>query len=759
MVRCGDAPMADLVASLEDPRRFISRHAWIRDEGDVRVIFAYGVPVLRYERGDKVMERLAMALVTEIGAARVNEAATAFGVFRLTVTRNRKLLRRGGTAALFDGKPGPKGPHTFGAAIRRRVVALRKDGETLEAIGARLGMSTGWVHAICAAADLVRPSTRQPELPGVEQPGPGPTTPEAGTEAVTIEAPAPTATATIEPAPSSPRAADVPSSREAAVVEAYVKMTPDGEARTCFETSRDVRHAGVLLAVPMLAELGLLEAARAVYGRMRDAVYGLRATIVVLFSMALLRIKRAEGLKGIFPDALGRVLGLLRAPEVKTLRRKLRELSLVKKAHELVMWLARRRAEEEPRALGLLYIDGHVRPYYGKKWLPKGFISSRKQVLPAITDYWVNDRDGQPVLVLPTEANPGVVKMLPEIVAAVREVIGQKRRATIAFDRGGWSPELFAKILELGFDVLTYRKGKVRPLPRSAFREETTHADGKKHTYRIAEATTRLKGAPLLRRIAVARTDGKETEIVTSRRDLPAALLAYRMFERWRQENFFKYLKEEFAIDGLVEYADEPADPERSVPNPRKAAASATLAEARADVARLERELGAKVEDNAESRRATVRGFKIAHAQLRQQLEFARRRVEVLEESLRAIPARVAVKDLVPPGEQVVKLAPERKLLTDAVKMAAYRAESMLLEIVRPHFARASDEGRVFVKEALDLCGDLEVDADEVRVVLQPMSAPRFTRVLDAVCSRLNAMNPRFPESPYRLRYVLRPAE
>lgn len=741
-------PDGDLLAPTNDPRRFISEHAWVRDEGDVRVIFAYGLPLVHYARADRTMERLAVALLVEVGAATVHEVSAAFDVNRATVTRWRKRLAKGGTKGLVDKRGRVVGPRTYDEALRRQAIALRKDGETYDEIASRLGLSRGVVINICKQAGLVPSDPPPPELPGTQD------TMEYAEPADSTSSSTAAATATL--APVATQVAVVPLSREAARVEAYLKITPDGEARTCFETSKDVRHVGVLLAVPMLADVGLLEAARAVYGRMRDAVYGLRATIVVLFSMALLRVKRAEGLKGIFPDALGRVLGLLRVPEVKTLRRKLRELSLVKKAHDLVTWLGCRRAKEEPRALGLLYVDGHVRPYYGKKWLPKGFISSRKQVLPAITDYWVNDRDGQPVLVLPTEANPGLVKVLPEIAAAVRVVIGQKRRATIVFDRGGWSPELFAKILELGFDILTYRKGSVRPLPRSTFREETTHADGKPHTYRIAEATTRLRGAPLLRRIAVARTDGKETEIVTSRQDLPAAQLAYRMFERWRQENFFKYLKEEFAIDGLVEYADEPADPERSVPNPRKAAESAKLAEARADVARLERELGAKVEDNAEAQRATVRGFKIAHAEIRQQLEFARRRVEVLEESLRAIPARVAVKDLVPPGEQVVKLAPERKLLTDAVKMAAYRAESKLLEIVRPHFARTDDEGRVFVKEALDLCGDLEVEGDELRVVLQPMSAPRFTRVLEAVCAQLNAMKPRFPESPYRLRYVVK---
>src|SRR5436309_14486507 len=38
-------------------------------------------------------------------------------------------------------------------------------------------------------------------------------------------------------------------------------------------------------------------------------------------------------------------------------------------------------------------------------------------------------------------------------------------------------------------------------------------------------------------------------------------------------QNFFKYLREEYALDGLVEYAAVPDDPTREVPNPAWAAA------------------------------------------------------------------------------------------------------------------------------------------------------------------------------------------
>jgi hypothetical protein len=85
--------------------------------------------------------------------------------------------------------------------------------------------------------------------------------------------------------------------------------------------------AGLLLILPALAATGLTEAFAATYGRLRNAFYGLRSTVLMLLFLALLRDPRAEGATRIRPADLGRLLGLDRAPEVKTLRRKLTELA------------------------------------------------------------------------------------------------------------------------------------------------------------------------------------------------------------------------------------------------------------------------------------------------------------------------------------------------------------------------------------------------------------------------------------------------
>jgi prepilin-type processing-associated H-X9-DG protein len=208
------------------------------------------------------------------------------------------------------------------------------------------------------------------------------------------------------------------------------------DAAPLFADTVQVSSVGVLLALPALVNSGVFEVAQRTYGTLGPAFYGLRTTILALLMMALLRIKHIESLKEHSPRALGRVLGLDRAPEVKTLRRKLSRLATFGLASEFGRALAERRVATRGYAMGFLYVDGHVRAYHGKRQLPKTHLARMRLAMPATTDYWVNDAEGEPLFVVTTEANQGLVKMLPIVLDEVRSLVGD-RRVTVVFDRGG----------------------------------------------------------------------------------------------------------------------------------------------------------------------------------------------------------------------------------------------------------------------------------------------------------------------------------
>jgi len=264
-----------------------------------------------------------------------------------------------------------------------------------------------------------------------------------------------------------------------------------------------------------------------------------------------------------------------------------------------------------------------------------------------------------------------------------------------------------------------------------------------------------LKGKLRLRQITRLCDTGHQTQVITSRADLRDIELAYRMFERWRQENFFKYMREEFLLDALVDYRIEPEDPTRTIPNPERRALDQQIRGARTELAGIEREYGAAAADNTEQRRPSMRGFKIAHGRLGQKLRAARARLARLVAQRRQLPQRVEIRDL--SAGAVVKLATERKHLTDLIKMVAYQAESELVRAVAPHYRRADDEGRTLVQAALASAADIAVAADkrELRVILAPMSSAHRTRAIGALCQELTAAGAVFPGTRLRLVYAV----
>ena len=722
-----------------------------------RVVIVSGMPIAQYALADRMSEAHAMVSLVELGWADQNDVAEAFGCSARTLRRYQQRFAKGGLAALGRPNGYPRGLVRLTASRRNRLQRLKAQGCSHHEIARQLGISVpavrktlrrlGWKATPLAQAELpLEVASATPLKPPPVQPFSSPRPASGGNPNLSaFSAPA--------VATSLPSTFDTdPSRRWTDRLFARLGLLED--AAPLFGSALAVPRAGVLLVVPVLLASGVFECAQEIYGTLGPAFYGLRTSLLTLLLMALWRIKRPEALKEHSPQDLGRVLGLDRAPEVKTLRRKLARLAAAGRAAQFGQALAQQRVALRGEALGFLYTDGHVRVYHGQHTLPKAHVARMRISLPATSDYWVNDSAGDPLFVITAEANAGLVKMLPGLLAQVRALVG-KRRLTVVFDRGGFSPKLFLQILDADFDLLTYRKGRSPRIARKRFQTCRTRRDGRTISYVLADQEVRLlQGKLRLRQITRLMDNGHQTPILTSRRDLPPAQVAYRMFDRWRQENFFKYLREEYALDALVEYAIVPDDPTREVPNPAWAAVDAQRRQAYAHLDRLQAEYGLEALTNLEEQRRTMRGFKTAHGKLGQKIWNAWQRIEQLEKRRAAIPRRVPVQSVT--HQPVVKLAPERKHLTNLIKMLAYQAESDLLRLVAPHYRRVGQEGRTLLQSALASAADLQVTETELRVTLAAQSSPHRTRAVAALCDQLNRTQALFPGSRLRLHYAIR---
>lgn len=715
----------------------------VRTNDAQRVVVVDGLPVHHYAVGDRAAEAYAMLNLVEAGFADQNDVARGFGYSARTLRRCEARFDEGGVEALGRPVGRPKGgrARTKHGGRRDRVVhGMKAEGLNNCEIARRLGISEAAVRKRLKRSGWVAPDL-QSEL--FESEAPVATSPPVEHTALPPAAPA-TAPANVGVDPFD-RSGD----------RLFARLGLLDDAAPVFAPAACVPRAGVLLAIPGVVESGVVEAARTVYGEraLAPAFYGLRTTVVAFVLLALLRIKRPEALKEHAPPDLGRILGLDRVFEVKTLRKKLALLASQGGAEQLGRDLARRRVAQRGRMLGFLYVDGHVRVYHGKHKIPKAHVAQLRLCAPATTDYYVNDKHGDPLLVVTAEANAGMVKMLLALAPDIRAIVGKRRRPTIVFDRGGWSPKLFAQLLALDFDVLTYRKGRVEAVPKRLFRLHRARIDGRMIEYRLHDKRVPLlKGQLRLRQVTRFCNDGHQTTILTSRFDLKAVEVAYRMFERWRQENFFKYMRDEFEIDALAEHAVEPDDPTRTVPNPARRDLDTQLKAARAEETKLAQKYGRAALDNPEAKRPTARGFKIAHGKTGKALRKATERVKELRRQRAALPERVPVAEALG-GKPVVKLAGERKHLTTVLKMVAYQIESDLLGLLRDDYARVEDEGRTLVQTALQSAAALRPADGSLEVILAPLSSPHRSRAIAALCEALNTELPRFPGTDKVLHY------
>jgi hypothetical protein len=238
--------------------------------------------------------------------------------------------------------------------------------------------------------------------------------------------------------------------------------------------------------------------------------------------------------------------------------------------------------------------------------------------------------------------------------------------------------------------------------------------------------------------------DSHQTQILTTRADPDPAPVAHAMFSRWRQENFFRYMRAHFALDGLDSYATVPDNLDRAVPNPAKRTAAKAVADAKAAIATAEASYGRAAKAGVAAKVAE------AHAELGRAIEGAKHHLDDLKATAKATPAKAALGDNHPDAR---RLDPERKRIFDAIRMATYNAESALARLLRPHYARADDEARSFLREVYHSPADLQIISGQLHVRINPLSAPRRSRALAALCANLTATQTTYPGTDLTLVY------
>ncbi len=534
-----------------------------------------------------------------------------------------------------------------------------------------------------------------------------------------------------------------------------------------FSFQSDVKAAGVLLALPALLMNGLLKFSNKFF-TLPAGYYGLESLLMVIAFASLLRIKTIEAVRYHDPGEMGKLVGLDRIPEVRTLRAKIKTMANIGDPSGWSRELAMMWMEDNPELAGTLYVDGHVRVYHGKQTkLPKRYVAREKLCLRGVTDYWVNDALGQPFFVVSQTISSGMLSSLrkdivPRLLKEVPEQPNELElkmdrylyRFGLVFDREGYSPAFFKEMWVNRICCYTYRKYAKIDWPEEEFKkEEVTFPNGEKSLIKLSERGVYYKKEKIwLREIRKLTESGHQTALVTTDYFNDSTQIAGYMFSRWSQENFFKYMMEHYGIDRLIDYQFENIDEPVHVVNPRYRELDSRIRSLNSKLSREKVKYADLVLDE-EIEEKKIKTFVQTKTAMKEEIDKMNENIINLKEERKGVGKHISFTEL-PDNEKFKQKKNNSKQFLDTVKMIAYRAETSIVTVLR-EFMLKRDEVRSLARQIFSTDADIIPDKEKgvLKIIIHNMANPLHNRHVKKLCQILNESEVIFPGSNFRLVY------
>lgn len=530
------------------------------------------------------------------------------------------------------------------------------------------------------------------------------------------------------------------------------------QAPTIFEHNESVLHGGVLFALPALISQGLDRAFKT-FNPLPNGFYGLKHMLLLLSFMALCRIKSPEELKKHPPGEWGKLLGLDRIPEVGYFRKKIAQIIQQAKSNTIQSQLFNHWTAQLPELY--FYIDGHVRVYHGNKAnLPKRFVSREKLCLNGTTEFWINSQDGMPLMVITGELNEKLKVAIIQAIETIKRDLNLESSSkntplfTMIFDRESYEPAWFKSLLTVHHvAVITYRKNVNDKWDKDLFAPHVFSILKHRVKAQLCERGTNINGL-WFREIRKLSEGGHQTAILTTHPNLSVEAIAEKMFSRWTQENFFKYMSENFNFDRMIEYGIEDVAQDTTIPNPEYNRINYQLKKTREKKRRLQASLYQKIEDKEDlTIDQAIQSLAKGGAILIKINEYD----DLINELLikrKDIRPRITIADMTE-KKRYNKLKAEGKKLKNILLMIAYRAETALYNSMFEFYKTNAKDGRIILKEIFSSDADFIPDYNNktLTVRLHALSAKRFNNIAENLCILLNDTQTQYPGTDLTIIY------
>jgi hypothetical protein len=226
------------------------------------------------------------------------------------------------------------------------------------------------------------------------------------------------------------------------------------------------------------------------------------------------------------------------------------------------------------------------------------------------------------------------------------------------------------------------------------------------------------------------------------------------MFARWSQENFFKYMREHFNIDSLIDYTVDDIPETTRVVNPLYRDADSEVKKMAARLGRKRYECNELVLcDDIEPDK--VEAYEIEKQALQEEVESMEQELEDMKVCRKRTPKHVRFSDL-PEEDRFRKLGMKSKYFIDTIKLIAYRAETAMVNIAQKTMSH-QNEARSLLRSLYATEADLLPDYEKKRLVVrlhQPANRCSALTIAN-LCREINETKTKFPGTDLQIFYEM----
>lgn len=255
----------------------------------------------------------------------------------------------------------------------------------------------------------------------------------------------------------------------------------------------------------------------------------------------------------------------------------------------------------------------------------------------------------------------------------------------------------------------------------------------------------------------IRRLSGRhQTSVITTNKKLSLSMVAFYMFSRWTQENFFKYLRQDYDFDRMLQYAVQQLDSELVVSNPEYNNKTYHLGKLREKISRRKAALYDLQEKNLNDDLDKANHYLDKQLEITEQLHHLQCREEELLDQRSRLPSRIKIKDM---DERIRynRLHTESKRFQNMIKMICYRAETSCANLLSSGFEKSLNEKRALVKSIIFSHGDILPDYtnNTLTVSIYSQANPRMNHALETTLELLNQTETTYPGTNLVLNYKI----